>query len=88
MGSKQVEGLGDWGDESSVNGNDFCLKFLNPFIKNIYRRSCNDGSRKLISVFHNPHRKDRPSPSVVALTLENPLRSRRVGGRKKQAWIC
>ncbi len=47
-------------------GKDFCPKILQPFLENIDRRSCNDGSRELIPVFHNPHRKCRPSPSVVA----------------------
>ncbi len=87
-GSMQVAGVGDWGDESSVNGKDFCLNFLQPFLQNIDRRSYNDRSRELIPVLHDPYRKDRPSPSVVALTLVYPLRPRRVGGRKKQAWIC
>ncbi len=49
---------------------DFCPNFLQPFLENIDRRSCNDGSREVIPVFHNPHRKCRPSPSVVARTLE------------------
>ncbi len=43
--------------------------FLQPLLESI-DRSCNDGSRELIPVFHNPHRKCRPSPSVVARTLE------------------
>ncbi len=32
--------------------------------------SCNDGSRELIPVFHNPHRKCLPSPEAVARNLE------------------
>ncbi len=51
-------------------GKDFCPHFLQPFLENIGRRSCNDGSRELIPVFHNPHRKCRPSPSALARTLE------------------
>ncbi len=49
---------------------DFCPNFLQPFLENIDRRSCNDGIRELIPVFHNLHRKCRPSPSAVARTLE------------------
>ncbi len=49
---------------------DFCPNFPQPLHENIDRRSCNDGSRELIPVFHNPHRKYRPSPSAVARSLE------------------
>ncbi len=42
-------------------GKDFCPNFLKPFLEKIDRRSCKDGSRELIPVFHNPHRKCRPS---------------------------
>ncbi len=49
---------------------DFCPNFLQPFLENIDRMSCNDGSQELIPIFHNPHRKCRPSPSTVARTLE------------------
>ncbi len=52
-------------------GKDFCPIVLQPFLENIDRRSCNDESRELIPVFHIPHRKCRPSSSVVARTLEN-----------------
>ncbi len=51
-------------------GKDFCPNFLQPFLENIDRRSCNDGSLELIPVFHNPHRKCRFSPWAVARTLE------------------
>ncbi len=51
-------------------GKDLCPNFLQPFLENIGRRSCNDGSRVLIPVFHNPHRTCRLSPSAVARTLE------------------
>ncbi len=59
-------GVGKWGGECSVNGGDGERLFL----EKIDRRSCNDGSRELIPVFHNPHRKCQPSPSVVARILE------------------
>ncbi len=51
-------------------GKDLCPNFLQPLLKNIDRRSCNDGSRELIPVFHSPHRKCQLSPSAVARTLE------------------
>ncbi len=68
MGGVQVE----MGGECSVNvgdGERLCRNFLQPFLENIDRRSCNDGRRELIPVFHNPHQKCRPSPSTVARTL-------------------
>ncbi len=52
-------------------GKDFCPNFLQPFLENIDRRSCNDGNREFILVFHNPHQKCRLSPSAVARTLEH-----------------
>ncbi len=48
-------------------GKDFCPNFLQPFLENIDRGSCNDGSREFIPVFHTPHRR---SPSAEARTLE------------------
>ncbi len=51
-------------------GKDVCPKLLQPFLENNDRRSCNDGNREIIPVFHNTHRKCRPSPSAVARTLE------------------
>ncbi len=45
-------------------GKDLCPNFLQPFLENIDRRSCNDGNRELIPLFHNPYRKCLPSPSV------------------------
>ncbi len=36
-------------------GKDFCPNFLLPFLESINRRSCNDGCRELMPVFHNPH---------------------------------
>ncbi len=63
MSGKQVEGGGMcyWIGEMSAPpmeemGEDFCPDFLQPFLENIVRKSCNDGSRELIQVFHNPWR--------------------------------
>ncbi len=64
--------MGGWGvsvQSMGEMGKDFCSNFVQPFLENIDRRSCNDGSRELIPVLHNPHRKYRPSPLAVALTL-------------------
>ncbi len=65
---------GGGGDVSVLSmegmGKDRCPNFLQPFLENIDRRSCNDGSREIIPVFHNPHRRCRPSTSAVARTLE------------------
>ncbi len=49
---------------------DICPSFLQPFLENIDRRSRNGGSRQIIPLLHNPHRKGRPSPSAVCRTLE------------------
>ncbi len=51
-------------------GKDFCPNFLQSFLENIDRRSCNDESWQLIAIFHNPHRKCRSSLSEAARTLE------------------
>ncbi len=51
-------------------GKDFCPNFLQSFLENIDRRSCDDGGWQLIPIFNNPHRKCRPSPSEAARTLE------------------
>ncbi len=88
-GGKEWVGERGWASVQSMVevGKNFCPNFLQPFLENI-DRSCNDGSRDLIPVFHNPHRKCRPSPSAVALTLEClegcPLRPRGAGGRKNK----
>ncbi len=70
---------------------DFCPYFLQSFLENIDRRSCNDGSWQLIPIFHNPHRKCRPSPSAVARTLEYlagvPSLATSSGRKEKQARI-
>ncbi len=36
-------------------GKGFCPNILQPFLENIDRKSCNDGSQELNPVFHNPH---------------------------------
>ncbi len=80
-------GIGQLGDECSVNGGmgkDICPNFLQALLENIDRRSCNDGRRELIPVFHNPRRKCRHSPSAVARTLLYLVRvPRRAGGSIK-----
>ncbi len=50
-------------------GKDFCPNVLQPLLENFDIRSCNEGSRELIPIFHNPHRKGRPCPSAVAWAL-------------------
>ncbi len=62
-GGMSVQSMGEM-------GKDFCPNFLQPFLENIDRRSCNDGNRELIPIFHNPHRKCQPSPLAAARTLE------------------
>ncbi len=54
--------LWEWGDECSVDGGkaygkDLCPNVRQPFRENIDRRSCNDGSRELIPVFHSSSQK-------------------------------
>ncbi len=49
---------------------DFHPNFLHPLLDTFHKRSCNDGSRELIIIIHNPHRKGWPSPSAVVRTLE------------------
>ncbi len=51
-------------------GKEFRPNLLQPFLENIDRRSCNDGSRELIPAFCNPHRKCQHSPSAVSRSLE------------------
>ncbi len=86
-------GRGGWVSVQSMGEmrKDFCPNFLQPFLENIDRRNCNDGSRELIQVFHNPHRKCRPSPSAVARTLEYlegvPSYAASSGRKGKQVWI-
>ncbi len=38
-------------------GKDFCPNFLHPFLENIDRMSCNNGSRELIPILHKPSSK-------------------------------
>ncbi len=72
-------------------GKDFCPNSPQPLLENIDRRSCNGGSRELIPVFHNPHRKGRTSPSAVALTLKYlvgvPSKASSSGREKKQVLV-
>ncbi len=42
---------------------DFCPHFLQSFLENTDRRSCNDGSREPILIFHNP------SPKIPTLSF-------------------
>ncbi len=85
---------GDWGDECSFNGGDEkrpLPNFLQPFFENLSSKDCYDGSRDIIPVFHNPHRKCRPSPSTVACTLVYfvgvPSSAASSGREEKQVWI-
>ncbi len=58
-------GLGGWGESyQSVGkmGKGVFPNFLQPLLENFSGNSCNDGSRELIPIFHNPHRKGRLSP--------------------------
>ncbi len=78
--------------ESMVEiGKDFCLNLLKTLLQTFDRRSCNDGCQELIPVFQNPHRKGRPSLSVVARTLEyllwQPTKASSSGRQKKQIRI-
>ncbi len=56
---REVVGKGGWVSVQSMGemGKDVCPNSLQPLLENIDRRSCNDGSRELIPVFHNPQRK-------------------------------
>ncbi len=51
-------------------GKDFCPDILQPLLENFDRRSSNDGSRELIPIFYDFHRKSGASPPAVARTLE------------------
>ncbi len=62
--------IGEWRFQSMGKmGKDVCPNFLQPLLENFDRRSCNDGSRELIPIFDNPHRKDHPSPSAATRAL-------------------
>ncbi len=81
-------GIGERGKSVHSMGEkrkDFCPNVLQPFPENIDKRSCNDGSRELIPVFHNPHRKCRSYPSAPWGTFKQcDLRLRGAGGRKNK----
>ncbi len=47
-----------------------CPNFLQRSLENIDTRSCSNGTRDLIRVLYNPHRKGRHSPLAVARSLE------------------
>ncbi len=51
-------------------GKDSCPNSLQFLLENFDGRSCNDGSREPIPVFHNPLLKGQPSTSVVPRTLD------------------
>ncbi len=58
MGGVQVGRGGGVGENGGMSvqsmwemGKDFCTNFLQSFLENIDRRSCNDGSWKLIPIF-------------------------------------
>ncbi len=70
MGGVQVGRGGMRNQSMGEMGKYICPNFLQTFVENITRRSCSDGSRELIPVNNNPHRKCRPSPSDAARTLE------------------
>ncbi len=54
--------MGDMQMSVQSMGEDACPNFLQPFLKNIDRSSCNDGNPELIPLLHNPHRKGGPPP--------------------------
>ncbi len=64
MGGVQVGWGGMTIQSMGEMGKDFCPNFLQPFLENIDRRSCNGGSRELIPVFHSffTYRVKRSSP--------------------------
>ncbi len=70
-------------------GTGFCPSFLQTLHKNFDGRNCNDVRRELIPIFHDPHRKCRPSPSAVARTLQYlvgvPTKATTSGREEKQA---
>ncbi len=75
VGGRGGGGVAKYGVDVGVQsmgemGKDFCPNVHQLFLQNIERRSCNDGRRELIPVFHKPHRKCRPCPPAVARTLE------------------
>ncbi len=68
-------------------GKDFCPNFLQPFLENVDRRSCNYGSRGLIPVFYNPQNADlflRRWLATASTMKRCPPRPRWAGGRKNK----
>ncbi len=51
-------------------GKDFSPNFLRPRFEKFDGRSCDDGSREFVPIFHNSHRKGQPFQSTMARTLE------------------
>ncbi len=74
MGGVQLgggKGIGEMRFQSMGKmGKDFCPNFLQPLDK----RNCNDGSRELIPIFHNPHRKKQTLSSGGGSYLRVPCR--------------
>ncbi len=56
-------------------GKDFCPNFLQSFLENIDRRSCDDGGWQLIPIFknHNQHQLWDPRPSCASPLPRRPL---------------
>ncbi len=49
---------------------DLCLHLVQPFLENINRGCRNYGSRRLIPVLGDSHKKDPSSPVTTALTFK------------------
>ncbi len=77
-GGRSVQSMGEM-------GKDFCPNFLQPFLEKIDRRSCNDGRRELIPIFHKPHRKCRPSPSAEYIPID-PTKQNTFNKKLKPQW--
>ncbi len=78
--------FGGGGGEISVNGEDgenVCPHFLQPFLENIDRRSCNEKKQQ--------NQKSRPSPPALTRTLAYlvgvPSKAAMSGRETKQVWI-
>ncbi len=62
MGGVQVGRWGEGREKGGMSvqsmgevGKDFCPNFLQSFLENIDRRSCDVGGWQLIPIFNNPH---------------------------------